>query len=460
MDDLYDEFGNYIGPIEQPQQIIRDHMRSEEEEQEIMEEKLPTHQSKVDVIQKRQITKYEERELFPRASQIYGPNVETLVEEQDTQPLAEPIIAPVRQKRIQLLEPTIPTFRRYDLQKLTHLMNEPRRIRNVVLLGQIHHGKTSLVDLMVKSTHTAIPKFPFHFNNKKVIERNRDEMAPLGYSDAYFTEQLRKISLKAKCMSLVGEDTNGTSYLLNLLDTPGHADFMDETTSMMRIADGAILVVDVVEGLLGQAERLLKIIQSEQIPVVLFINKIDRLITELNLPPTDAFFKIRHVISELNTRAGMPLFSPLSGNVIFGSLKYGWCFDLDSISRRYGFGPEFSERLWGDITRQDQKFFKATALSQKRTFVEFVLEPLYKIHSAVLGEDSMNLRQVVHALGVRLKTSELNMNAGPLLELVMGKFLQWNGAQILTSACSKLADPIEGAKRIVSRYFCPSELLY
>lgn len=75
-----------------------------------------------------------------------------------------------------------------------------------------------------------------------------DVQKPARYTDVHNVERDRGLSIKAMPMSLVMEDLRGKSYLLNMMDTPGHSDFADEVTAAMRICDGAVLVVDAVEG--------------------------------------------------------------------------------------------------------------------------------------------------------------------------------------------------------------------
>ena len=77
--------------------------------------------------------------------------------------------------------------------------------------------------------------------------------------------------------------------------------FSDEATAAIRIADGALLVVDVVEGVMCTTEKMIKHLVAEKVPITLLINKIDRLILELKLPPADAYFKIKHTIEEVNS---------------------------------------------------------------------------------------------------------------------------------------------------------------
>ena len=82
------------------------------------------------------------------------------------------------------------------------------------------------------------------------------------------------------------------------MDVPGHVNFSDEATAAFRLSDGLVLVVDAHEGLLMNSERLLKHAVQEKLAIVLCINKIDRLMVELKLPPADAYFKLRHIIGK------------------------------------------------------------------------------------------------------------------------------------------------------------------
>ncbi len=84
----------------------------------------------------------------------------------------------------------------------------------------------------------------------------------------------------------------------------GHVDFIDEVTAAIRIADGALLVVDVVEGVMANTEKIIKHLVNEHIPITLVVNKIDRLILELKIPPVDAYYKIKHTIEEVNSILG------------------------------------------------------------------------------------------------------------------------------------------------------------
>ncbi|CAI5507049.1 unnamed protein product [Closterium sp. Naga37s-1] len=272
------------------------------------------------------------------------------------------------------------------------------------------------------------------------------------FTDTRVDEQQRMISIKAVPMSLVLEDSTGKSYLCNVVDTPGHVNFSDEMTAGMRLADGVVLVVDAVEGVMVNTERALKHALQQGLAITLCINKVDRLITELKLPPPDAYHKLRHTLEEVNAliasyapaamaartsgsgsaivSAAMPSeapqLDPVLGNVCFASATAGWSFTLLSFAKLYtqthgvNFDPEqLAKRLWGDLYyHPDTRSFrrKPPAGGGERTFVTFVLEPLYKLYSQVVGEHKKSVEATLGELGVSLRPSTYKMNVTPLLK--------------------------------------------
>jgi len=115
-------------------------------------------------------------------------------------------------------------------------------IRNVSIVGHLHHGKTSLIDLLVYETHQ---------NLDKVAKSNR-------YTDSRRDEQERMISIKSTPISLILPDSRDKSYLINLIDTPGHPNFSDELCCALRGSDGVILVIDAIEGVMLGTDRIIK----------------------------------------------------------------------------------------------------------------------------------------------------------------------------------------------------------
>ncbi len=146
--------------------------------------------------------------------------------------------------------------------------------------------------------------------------------------------------MKSTPVTLVLPTSAGKSYLVNVCDTPGHVNFSDEAVAGLRAADGAVVVVDAVEGVMMNTERLIKAAAADRLPIVLVITKVDRLIVELHIPPADAYYKLLHTIEEVNgllaAAAGSGVaqrVSPELGNVCFASGLNGWIFSLESFAQ-------------------------------------------------------------------------------------------------------------------------------
>jgi len=423
--ELYDEFGNYIGPeLDSDEDDEVDEVPSEESEEDEDDDDMPQNDADEEMPGTgMEVVLHEDKKYYPTHDEVYGKDVETIVQEEDAQPLTEPIIAPVEKKKFSLVAQEYPRTT-YDMEYLADMMDSPDLIRNVSLIGHLHHGKTNFVDCLMEQTHHDIAK-----------SENRD----LRYTDTLLTEQERGLSIKSQPVTLVCPDNHGKSYLLNIMDTPGHVNFSDEVTAGMRISDGVVIFVDASEGVMLNTEQLIKHALQERLAVTVCINKIDRLILELKLPPTDAYYKLRHVIDEINallstysdTETTAPI-SPLLGNVCFASSQYAFCFTLASFAKLYCEDTpqvdyrEFAKRLWGDVyfNQKTRKFSKKAAHSNaQRSFVEFILEPLYKIFAQVVGDVDSTLPAVLDELGVYVSKEEMKLNIRPLLRLVCSRFM-------------------------------------
>lgn len=403
---------------------------------------------------------HEDKQYYPTAQQVYGEGVETMVQEEDAQPLSEPIIAPVEVKKFSIQEEDLPPVY-FEREFLADLMNFPEQIRNVAFAGHLHHGKTALMDMLVMETHDISEKL------EQRVGKKRDEQ--LRYTDVHNLERERGLSVKSAPMSLVLQNTKGKSHLLNILDTPGHVNFVDEVASSLRLVDGVVLVVDVVEGVQVNTEQIIRHAVLEDLPLTLVINKMDRLILELKLLPSDAYFKLKHVVEEVNTvienvipgQGEKRRLSPEKGNVMFACSSMGWCFTLPSFARMYADSypgintAEFAKRLWGDI------FFNPTKRSftrkgieekSKRSFVNFILEPIYKLYSHTISDSPADLKSTLGALGIHLKPSQYRADARVLLKLVCEQFFGGAGG-FVDMVVNHIPSPEEAASKKLEKYY-------
>jgi elongation factor 2 len=148
-------------------------------------------------------------------------------------------------------------------------------------------------------------------------------------------------------------------FLINLIDSPGHVDFSSEVTAALRVTDGALVVVDTIEGVCVQTETVLRQALGERIKPVVIINKVDRALLELQLEKEDLYQNFSRVIESVNvviatyfdSALGDVQVYPQNGTVAFGSGLHGWAFTIRQFASRYSkkFGVEKSKmqaRLW------------------------------------------------------------------------------------------------------------------
>eukprot|EP01053_Blabericola_migrator_P001628 Blabericola_migrator_1__1627@NODE_1436_length_4551_cov_82_274978_g955_i0_p1_GENE_NODE_1436_length_4551_cov_82_274978_g955_i0NODE_1436_length_4551_cov_82_274978_g955_i0_p1_ORF_typecomplete_len1046_score251_35GTP_EFTU/PF00009_27/1_6e36EFTUD2/PF16004_5/3_3e29EFG_IV/PF03764_18/2_3e21EFG_C/PF00679_24/3_7e17EFG_II/PF14492_6/4_7e12GTP_EFTU_D2/PF03144_25/1_6e11MMR_HSR1/PF01926_23/0_011Septin/PF00735_18/0_013GBP/PF02263_19/0_42_NODE_1436_length_4551_cov_82_274978_g955_i014124156 len=382
----------------------------------------------------------------------------------------------------------------FDYDFVRAAMKHPHMIRHVCVVGHLHHGKTTLVDLLVEETHTfkkPIGRTQDEYGNvraagvsgpeRSTLRARRQEAhtRQLRYTDCRMDEQERGISIKATPLSLILPDSRGKSHLLNIFDTPGHVNFLDEASCAMRISDGAVLIVDALEGPMVGTRKIIEALVQEKLDLVLVVSCIDRLILELRLPPSDAFHKIRYVVKEVNDLVtetceqygvpAPPLFSPAAGNVAFASGQYKFVFTLESMARIYmeqklsesqdPHAPNFDMRgfarmLWGDIwldprTRKFQKT-KPESMDEDeevpRTFIQFVLEPLYKLMAHAVAEERPTLEPTLAELGVYLEPDDYLLDTKSLLKKICCAFFVDSSA-LVDLIVQNVKSPSENAER-------------
>ena len=100
------------------------------------------------------------------------------------------------------------------------------------------------------------------------------------------------------------ENIDNEEYLINLIDSPGHVDFTNEVSTAVRLCDGAIVVVDVIEGICSQTKATLRQTWLERIRPILVLNKIDRLIVEKRMDPLDAYIHLQQLLEQINAFVG------------------------------------------------------------------------------------------------------------------------------------------------------------
>ena len=205
----------------------------------------------------------------------------------------------------------MPRFK--TVEQIQKIMSNLEQVRNIGIIAHVDHGKTTTTDSLLAAAGIISIKVA-------------GEALALDYLDV---EQKRGITVKSANISLYHE-YEGRPYVINLIDTPGHVDFSGKVTRSLRVLDGAIVVVDAVEGVMTQTETVLRQALEERVRPLLFINKVDRLIKELKLTPEEIQRRFVEIIRDINTlinEYAEPQFKekwrldPAKGMVIFGSAR-------------------------------------------------------------------------------------------------------------------------------------------
>ncbi|AFD00890.1 translation elongation factor 2 (EF-2/EF-G) [Methanocella conradii HZ254] len=212
------------------------------------------------------------------------------------------------------------------VERVKELMDKPEKIRNIGICAHIDHGKTTLSDNLLAGSGM----ISMELAGKQLFMDFDEE------------EQARGITINAANVSMVHE-VGDEEYLINLIDTPGHVDFGGDVTRAMRAVDGAVVVVDAVEGTMPQTETVLRQALRENVKPILFINKVDRLINELKIDKKDMPMRLGKVIDHVNKliksmapehyeKDGWRL-DASKGTVCFGSALYKWAISVPSAKR-------------------------------------------------------------------------------------------------------------------------------
>lgn len=230
------------------------------------------------------------------------------------------------------------------IEKVVKLMKDPQRIRNVGVCAHIDHGKTTFSDNLLAGAGM-------------ISEELAGKQLALDFHE---DEQTRGITIDAANVSMV-HDVEGTEYLVNLIDTPGHVDFGGDVTRAMRAVDGAIVLCCAVEGIMPQTETVLRQALKERVKPILFINKVDRLIKEVKLTPEQMQERFVKIISNVNAliRDIAPeefktkwQVSIQDGSVGFGSAFHKWAVSFPYMQKNKISFKEIIEAYTNDTYKE------------------------------------------------------------------------------------------------------------
>ena len=214
--------------------------------------------------------------------------------------------------------------RKKMVENVIQLMDKPQFIRNIGTVAHIDHGKTTFSDNLLAGAGL-------------ISQELAGEQLFMDFDEE---EQRRGITIDSATVSMV-HTYEGQEYLINLIDTPGHVDFGGDVTRAMRAVDGAVVLVDAVEGPMPQTETVLRQALRENVKPILFINKVDRLINEIKLTPEDMQMRLGLVIDKVNkiVKGLRPdeydklKLDPVVGKVAFGSALNNWAISIPYMKK-------------------------------------------------------------------------------------------------------------------------------
>lgn len=353
--------------------------------------------------------------------------------------------------------------KRVTIEALRALMDNPACIRNMSVIAHVDHGKSTLTDSLLAS-------------NELIA---KEDVGVKRGTDTGKMEQERGITIKSTGVSLLFDTTDSpfkhssglNQFLINLIDSPGHVDFSSEVTAALRLTDGALVLVDCVEGCCVQTETVLRQALQERIKPVLSINKLDRAFLELQLSNEEMYqYFVKHIndvnqiISTYEDEAlGDCSLAPEKGNVAFSAGRHGWAFTLRDFARIYAkkLGAKEDKLmtyLWGEnyFDPEAKKWItsnvSASGKKLNRGFCEFVLEPISRIFKACMDGNLVELDKLLQKINIQLTSEEKSKQQKELMKSVMQKWLP-AADSLLEMMVTHLPSPAQAQKYRVENLY-------
>ncbi|KAG1776182.1 P-loop containing nucleoside triphosphate hydrolase protein [Suillus placidus] len=377
---------------------------------------------------------------------------------------------------------------------------DPANVRIITTLGHVDHGKTTLMDALLAANNIISHRMA---GKLRFLDSREDEQ------ERGITMESSAVSLKFQVMGRPGEERSPKTFVVNMIDTPGHVDFSSEVSTASRLCDGALVLVDVVEGVCTQTIAVLRQAWEDNLRPILVINKMDRLITELKLVPTEAYQHLSRLIEQVNAVMGSFFaselmeddlrwreerdrrlaekkdqladeaeasandtddfkekddediyFAPEQGNVVFASAIDGWGFRVGNFAQLYSAKLGFKEAnlrrvLWGDFyldpkTKKviNHKHLRGRAL--KPLFVQFVLENIWAVYDAVvMNPNTEKVTKIVTALNLKILPRDLrSKDSRQLLSTIFTQWLSLSTCVIQATIDVVPSPPVAQAIRI------------
>merc|ERR1711935_1331165 len=327
----------------------------------------------------------------------------------------------------------------FTVNQMREAMDFAPNIRNMSVIAHVDHGKSTLTDSLVARAGIIAAA---DAGDKRSTDTRQDEQ------DRCITIKSTGVSLffemKEEAKKNIPKEADpNKGFYINLVDSPGHVDFSSEVTAALRITDGALVVVDSVSGVSVQTETVLRQSLQERVKPVLMVNKLDRVILELQAQLEDTYQNFIKILENVNViiatymdevRGDLQVF-PDKGTVAFGSSLQSWGFTLTPFAKLYAekfkTDPEkLIKKLWGDhfFNNKTGKWSKKQEEGTHRGFNKFVLEPIFRMFKLIMEDATEKYTKLINMVGVKLNSDEKQLTGKPLVKTVMRKWLSASDA--------------------------------
>jgi len=343
----------------------------------------------------------------------------------------------------------------FTVDEIRRMMDYPDNIRNISVIAHVDHGKSTLTDSLIGAAGiiAQAKAGDARFMDTRKDEQDRTITIKSTAVSLFFEIPDKELEGKSKVLAekrvaakeqLPWGKPEHSQYLINLIDSPGHVDFSSEVTAALRVTDGALVVVDCIEGVCVQTETVLRQAISERIRPILFVNKLDRVFLELHMDAEEAYQNFNRAIESVNVvvatykdeKLGSIELEPGKGTVGLGSGLHGWGFGIPLFANMYAkkFGIAYEkmmEKLWGENffnpkTKKWSKFMRGKngqGPKQERAFCAFVIKPIATLFDAIMNDKKELYTKMLQRLNVTIPKDAQDLTGKPLLKRVMQTWL-------------------------------------
>eukprot|EP01038_Epipyxis_sp_PR26KG_P004266 gene4266-6045_t len=347
---------------------------------------------------------------------------------------------------------------RINPSDIARIQHNPENVRNFCILAHVDHGKTTLADSLVSYNGIISAKLAgkLRFLDSTEEEQKRgitmhssaiSILFEMESSQGSLTTDESSNNRNVKLGENMHKSTAKDEFLINLVDSPGHIDFSSDVSTATRLCDGALIVIDVIEGVCTQTHAVLYKALKERMRPCLVLNKIDRLMLEMKQSTTEAFHHLRRLVENVNALAFTLLnseiiknaeennidmtnvdikddprfeewsFSPEKGNVVFTGALDCWGFGIMKFvnlwHKRLGLNKNILKKYLFDdysINLDTKKLVKCDQSEGIPMFATLVLDLIWEMYDlSVLQHNPQSAAKIaLEQLGVQLPPREIS----------------------------------------------------